>query len=414
MRFSILRGLLISIVSGVLAACAAVDRFGSRIYDHNLTSQDAMNQEIVLNIVRASQYQPLNFIAVTQVTGGQSETLTTGLPTITIGPAQTATQHQFPISNSVASAATGGYQSAPLVSSAFQQGMMSPVSPKVLAYLLASHDRETVFNLVMDSINITSGDTTVRYVNDPSNDEGLSDGCSPEIATSMLRNPKTGRAFLLNEDVCNYSKFVLFLTEGLFFGLSAEIAPPAPGSGGNKGAANNPGGGNAAGNQGTGTNATSAPQATGRLCWDPGLADPKFKTTVRTYMTAICTEKPSTKNPRIIFPFSNIGNLQFNPVFRSPQAIFIALGGLLRDGLADRVISQTPRSKRLFKTEPLVTIISENGAGCYVSAFYNGQAFCVPQGAHKTAVVLDVLEQLRNLSITPGDLNAAFSVRLID
>ena len=331
----IFRGVLISSLSVALAACAVVDRFGSRIYDHNLTSQDEINQEIVLNILRANQYQPLNFIAVTQVTGGQTETLTTGLPTITIGPAQTAAQHQFPISNSVASGATGGYQSAPLVSSAFQQGMMSPVSPKVLAYLLASHDRETVFYLALDSINITSGNTTVHYANDPSNDEGLPDGCNQQSVKERLRNPADRRAFLLDERVCNYSKFVTFLTEGLYFGLSAELLSAAPSSGGN-----NKGGGNASNNQGTGTNATSSPQATGRLCWDPGLAAPEFKKTVRTYMTAICTEKPSTKNPRIVFPFSNIGNLQFNPVFRSPQAIFIALGALLNDGLANRVTSQ--------------------------------------------------------------------------
>ncbi|WP_459162095.1 hypothetical protein [Bradyrhizobium japonicum] len=100
----------------LLASCAAVDQFGERIYDGNRNSQLAQNQETLVNIVRSSHLQPLNFVAITQVSGGQTESLNTGLPTVTFGPLQTVAQHQYQISNSVQSGVSGNYQSAPLVS----------------------------------------------------------------------------------------------------------------------------------------------------------------------------------------------------------------------------------------------------------------------------------------------------------
>jgi hypothetical protein len=398
-----------------LTACAVVDRFGSRVYDHNLTSQDVMNKEILVNIVRASRYQPLNFMAITQVNGGQSETLNTGLPTITFGPAQSIAQHQFPISNSVSSGATGSYQSNPLVSSQFQQGMMAPVTPKVLAYLLASHDRETVFHLVVDSINITSGPTTVRYVNDPANDEGLPGGCDLQSAYLALNDREGGRKFLLNESICNYSKFLNFMKEGMQYGVSAELVPTPPGAAGTRGGLGGNAGNVAVGMQGGAANATVAPQATGRLCWDPGLAVPEHKSDARQYLKAICGKKPATEqNENTALPFKGLGMLQFDLRLRSPAAIFIALGKLLRDGSAERVPSLFPRSRGGFGGEPLLVIKTEDAADCYVLAQYDGRSFCVPQGAYRMAMVVSILQELKNLSVTPSDLNSAFSVRVLN
>src|SRR5205085_5728596 len=61
---------------------------------------------------------------------------------------------------------------------------------------------------------------------------------------------------------------------------------------------------------------------------------------------------------------------------------------------------------------PIPNIVRGQGPGCFVSAHYAGDAYCVPNEALATAMVFDVLQQLRNLSITPSDLNAAFTVRL--
>src|ERR1700743_1383387 len=122
----------------LLSACATVAQFGERIYDGNRNAVLAQNQETLVNIVRASNLQPLNFVGISQVSGGQTESLNSGLPTITLGPAQTIAQHQFQFTNSLQSGVSGGYQASPLVSTAFSTGMLSPISPKILAFLVAT------------------------------------------------------------------------------------------------------------------------------------------------------------------------------------------------------------------------------------------------------------------------------------
>ncbi len=409
--------LFVSLVAPGLTGCAVVDRFDSRIYDHNLTSQDVMNKEILLNIVRASRYKPLNFMVITQVAGGQSETLTTGLPTITFGPAQTIAQHQFPITNSIASGATGSYQTNPLVSSQFQQGMMSPVSPKILAYLLAGHDRETVLHLTLDSINVTAGKTTLRYVNDPGNDvsanEGFSRECTVDSTAAALR---AERKFLLKEGVCNYSKFSVFLRTAMKFGVSAELLPAPPQAAGGRG-----GGGGASGvgsgttMTGVNTNATTTPQATGRLCWDPGLATEDVKTFAQA-RHPLCGKNLNAKsgNEDFNFDFGTLGTLQFELRFRSPASIFVALGKQLHDGSSGHVTPLLDSSQRTFDGQPLLTIKTEDTGDCSVLAQFDGRSYCVPQDADRTAMVINILEELKNLSTTPSDLNSAFSVRVVN
>ena len=87
MRTDFIAALCSILVATLSGSCAAVDQFGSRVRDGNLNSQDALNQETLLNIIRARDLQPLNFFAITQVSGGQTETLNTGMPTVTFGPA---------------------------------------------------------------------------------------------------------------------------------------------------------------------------------------------------------------------------------------------------------------------------------------------------------------------------------------
>jgi hypothetical protein len=292
--------------------------------------------------------------------------------------------------------------------------MMSPVSPKILAYLLASHDRETVFNLVIDSINVISGNTTVRYVNDPANDHGLPGGCTAQSASRALSDANSGRRFLLNEDVCNYSKFINFVTEGMQYGMSAELVPVPPGSAAKGVGAGYQGGRSAANMSANETNATATAQATGRLCWDQGLAIPARKAGARG-LKPVCGKNLNSQVTNDDFSFQILGTLGFQLRFRSPAGIFAALGKELRDGSAERVRSLLRPSQRAFDGEPLLTIKSDDTAGdCAVLAQYEGQAYCVPQSAYRTAMVINILQELKNLSTTPSDLNSAFSVRVVN
>src|SRR5580700_6899148 len=90
-----IRPAVIIVAGALLASCAFVDAYSPRVYQNNLTFQDINSQEALLNIVRASRYEALSFVSVTQATGSQTETLSAGLPTFTFGAAQTAAQRQF-------------------------------------------------------------------------------------------------------------------------------------------------------------------------------------------------------------------------------------------------------------------------------------------------------------------------------
>jgi hypothetical protein len=409
-----------------LTACASVDQFGSRIYDGNLNSQNATNQEILLNIIRASRYQSTNFLAITQVTGGQSELLTTGLPTITFGPAQTATQHQAVISNSLASGVTGGYQSNPLVSSAFSEGMLSPISLRTIALLLGSHPREAVFYATIDSIRLKLLGRVDTYRNDPSYDtppNGQALSCHNMFEVAAEREDVS--FFKTREDVCNYTKFASFLLKFLDFGLYAELVPANPtaskaGTPTSAAANTTPSTTNT-----QSTNATASPQATGQLCFDPSHAEledyrrellgSKFKQAVCKVHTSASKARPTNQAGNLIIPFTGIGNVELDAVtFRSPSGVFQYLGTVWRNDESYLIHYGTREAQALLQPSvPYINIIQGN-SDCFVALRFHGAQYCVPQGSDNTALLMDILVQLRNLSITPSDLNSAFSVRVID
>jgi hypothetical protein len=392
-------------IGNSLTACAAVDRFGSRITDSNFSSHYAMSQEILLNIVRAGRYQALNFVALTQVSGTQTETLNTGLPTLTLGPGQTVMQKQVIFgSNSLSSGVQGSFQSNPLVSSAFQGGMLSPMTLRTFALLVGSHPREPVYYAVIDSIRLrTPAGESYTFRNDPKDDldeHGQYDGTCPTRARQVAPN----RALFFKDNVCGFSKFVLLLHELLAAGMTAELAPcdPNVASVGCK-SAKTP----SSSSGGSTQNAASPQESAGRICFDPSLSFPGYRNKARP----ACGTKPTAKATPVTYQLEHLGPVQFEPVLRSPSAVFTYLGTMLEQGTQDRVVFYTPEAKRL---GAFLEVVNSLGPSCYVSIAYDGGFYCVPQHAYSTAMLLEILEQLRNLSITPSDLNSSFSVRVVN
>jgi hypothetical protein len=374
----------------LLCSCASVDQFGSRIRDGNLNSQDALNQETLLNIIRARDLQPLNFFAITQVTGGQSEALTTGLPVVTIGPGTTTAQHQAVITNSLASGVTGGYQGNPLVSTQFQSGMLSPIDEKTVAWLIASHPREPVFYAVMDQIVFRQVNTgkVFAFVGDPARDK------FPDCATRIART-SPDKYPGLTED-CDYSLFLnylgMFVTGGLTSELIAAPAPAKPKSSGT-----------------TSSTPPSPPPPIGHICFNPALSS------LGAHNPACGQTKLTTtaKKP-LQFTIRGFGVVQTTFVFRSPLGVFAHFGELLRYPGGNRAEYHTVQANTIIGNEPYLNIISANGGPCLTSVLYDGRFYCVPAYSLHTAMLIDILIQLRNLSIQPSDLNSAFTVRLTD
>lgn len=420
-----MKGIVAAAIASVLVgACAIVDQFDDRVYRGNLQSQNALNSETLLNILRASRYQSMNFVAITQVTGGLQETVSTGLPTITIGPAQTAAQHQFAVTNSVSSQATGGYQSNPLVSTGFQSAMLSPVSLRTVALLAASHPREAVFYSLLDAIVLKDGDWMVRYENNVTT-RPLSADCV------RLTGDYTRNDLVTFERSCNYAAFVLVMRLMVDAGLTSELLPVE----------------NAA--------QKDQPQAIGHICFDRSRA-------LRRYTASpVCGQqakpagpapaakkeagpakgtmegqpsgasagaeapKPSAAPPTAKakqslpskteqrFTIDGVGTFNVTLSFRSPASVYRFYGLMFSEEQGGNYRYHSRAYKNFFREgEPFINITSDATERCYVGVTYDGGFFCVPSYAQNTALIFAMLEELRNLSIQSTDLNSAFTVRL--
>jgi hypothetical protein len=122
----------------------------------------------------------------------------------------------------------------------------------------------------------------------------------------------------------------------------------------------------------------------------------------------------SSKAPLSWF-IRGLGEVSLELKFRSPVAVFGYLGIWLnatkiQPWNADNY--GTDQASDILGSEPFLNIIAGDAGACFVSISYAGTPFCVPAYSRHTAMLFDVLMQLRNLNIQPADLNSAFTVRL--
>jgi hypothetical protein len=413
----------------VLGSCASVDQFGSRIYDGNVNSHDASNQETLLNVLRISKHQAPTFVGISQIAGGQTEALSTGLPTVTFGPHQTAAQQTYAITNSLSSSITSSYQANPIITTSFQEGMLFPISFKDLALLVGSHPREIVYHAVIESITVSHNGRVALFRNHPrDNDHSDSDvlgraktydySCGDKLRDT--NSYWSVEEMFENPDNCNYAKFVRWLQLYDDYGFTAELVPSA-----SAGSAPSPGTNtvNTPTSSNTQQNPSKIPESGGKLCFDSTLGSPRFTTgSPELRCGAVLDKAPSGSSP----PAGSKprpGRVKFSSVFqpygrvtlefiklRSPLGVFEYVGQAW--GTTDDVPFLSDAANQL--NGPLVDIVQGSGPGCLASAAFSGRYWCVPVDAEKTAVLFDILQELRNLNVQPSDLNSAFTVRVSD
>jgi hypothetical protein len=414
--------LAFSWLTTLLTACSFVDNFTPRQYSLNIHSQDALNQETLLNIIRASRFQPLNFMGISLLTGNQSEDFRIGLPTITFGPGQSSTAREFIFTgNVIDSSASAGFNMNPLISTDFQRAMLTPVSQNTLADLMVSYPHEAVLYMVITRVKLTSGKSVSVLRNDPIDDRDFVDKtgaiipCKEIFAEPMVDgspNPFRPLAKITselyapeNDRYCAFSKFAAILRIALSYGLTAtRVSSPAPprtqsGAAQPGPPSKNSGEGGSAGQGG--------PQ--GRLCFEEGLADLSNRATVLEMDNRCDNPNPPQG---FAFPFPG-AKLEFEINLRSPSSVFAYVGSLVRNDKAHNIHYYHPELREL-KSEPFINILHGRFAGCIVNITYLEEDYCIPnEGSLNTGIVLQILQALRNLSISPTDLNAPYSVRVV-
>src|SRR5580700_1729870 len=90
---------MVLFAAGSLAACTEIVDLTteSRYAQYNRSTDWAKNEAILLNIARASEYQPLNFLVYNAYSGSATVTAAASSPAFVIGPDRVASQKQYTI-----------------------------------------------------------------------------------------------------------------------------------------------------------------------------------------------------------------------------------------------------------------------------------------------------------------------------
>ena len=377
----------------LLGGCAAIDAsLSDRVLNLNASLDRSSNDTILANIIRASYYQPLSFVGVSKVNGSQSVSLVNGLPTITFGPHQTVTQHQFIFgSHSLNNQASGNFDVAPLATKDFAKGVSVDISLAELSVLLKQGiPRDLLYSLAVDSIEFTDkGGVRRAFKNEPSDP--------------------------------TYEEFRAAILVLIAWGFSIETRldeNPAFDS----------------------NDKTSAKFMTkGRFCFDQANADFELTKLVRMGARWKCNDvwsrmrpqKPSNEDVAIDIYFPGEVKTVVNVIFRmrSIYGVFNCLGRLIAEGHLHEARAATdndakriaralynPRAGQPAAKEvglPLLNITGAQLGPCFSSVSVNNVYHCVPQdGSENTKRIFSVLSQLLALKTSAVDLPNTPTVRV--
>ena len=358
--------------ASLLVSGCAYDSFQARVASYDYAAEQARDEMILTNIVRASKSEPLSFMSVSGVHGSGTAAGSVGLPAIVFGPLQTAAQHQFVFGggsgagspNALNTSASTSIDVSIPETKDFYQGLLTPVSPRTVAFFTAQGiPREILFYLFTDRLIETKRGVRREIHNDP-------------LAST-------------------FEDFQHYVDLAMQYGLSSETIerPGPPPKKGEK----------------------REERDESRLCFDPLYKAPNVSL---KGLQPICGSNAPFHGKRNSSTFiSRTGEpvgLEIKP--RSTFEIFNYLGRLVASGeagvihlsnLEDNATGAVP-DDILFRVLPAVGV-----EPCFVTIVYAGTIYCVPSGtAPNTTRILGLLAQLLALNTSITDLPATPSVRI--
>jgi hypothetical protein len=351
-----------------VSGCVASDHFQDRVSSFNRAAEQSRDEMILTNIIRASRSEPLSFVAVSGIHGSTTITGSLGLPAVTIGPLQTAAEHQFIFGggsgtgspNAVSSAGSTTIDVSVQETKDFYRGLLTPVSPSTVAFFTSQGiPREILFYLFTDRLIETKGGKRRELRNDP-------------------RSP-------------TFEEFKHYVELAMEYGLSSEvIAAPA------------------------GKNAKTENEYS-RLCFDPLYKSPNVSFVGNN---PICGSRARSGQGHNVGTFlskkGELVSIEIRP--RSTFEIFHYLGGLIKagdDGLVP--LSNLDDASLNGAKDNILFQVTQGGAQvCFVNVSYAGSNYCVPDGsAPNTTRILGLLAQLLALNTTINDLPATPSFHIL-
>jgi hypothetical protein len=380
------------------ACCAMVDTVDGRYNQINRSSEKARNESILLNIVRASRRVPLNFVAISRVSGSTSATMGGGLPNFIVGPYAigTALDKLGPnltrdaiINNNTLNASTNASNSfdlSLLESKDFYAGLLSPVDlPTLNFFIHQGYSHELLYWLFAEAVRETAGGRTTEYRNLPRK------VCSDNDARPRCFNR------LVDLAVAN--------------GLTVESKSTETVEKGKK-----------------------TTEVYARFCFDPVVADrvakdylpgeiPNSLRGASSYQPRCggswtLPPKNAAKvggvNDTLTFQINDpqFGLIRYEVVTRSTFGIYQFLGNILNQEATENI-----RLRRNFRFRDTRLLAVEQGGmysgPCFVELKFEGGYYCVPTtGGENTKQTFSILAQLLALKTQNGDLAITPAVRI--
>jgi hypothetical protein len=378
--------LLLAPLALTLCGCVALGSIDRRATAFNEGTGTAQNRAILLNLVRASHYEPVYFLAMTQLNGSGTEDLKIGIPEVTFGPKQPLGQHNYIIGGTVGADANAldsnivsSFQESVLNSKDFYAGLMAPLDLQDVDLLLhQGFARELIFYLVIEKATIT---------------------------------PKGGDPFVIWNDPSDPKRFAVFQTyikEAMMHGLTTQ-SYMAPNEEGDETAAGRESGGGKA--------PAMTPHA--ELCYDRALAAPASRKdfpVTANLCSATHAPHPETSGSNLTVNLYG-QQLEIEVTTRSIFGIFNYLGGIIARGDPDavRLHAYPELPAEITVDAPLLEVTKGDGpdGGCFIALGYEGERYCVPeQGAENTKKIFNILNALLALKTAPGDLPVTQTVRI--
>ncbi len=386
----------------LVAGCAVTDHFDGRVATFDIATEQARDQMIFTNIIRASRAEPLAFFELGQVSGSNSTASQLGLPSLVIGPQAPAVNGASNISsaaaashfldpqmvfganpaasgfasNSISTSGSTSFNITPAETKDFYRGLLLPVEPETLAaFIEQGIANEMLFYLFTEKIaKVSSGVVTV-YTNDPLD--------------------------------ANFKEFQRYVGLATAYHLISE---PEPGSKPPKAASSDKS------KKSNSSSADNPPPQVWRLCFDRSAWAPGTKFADNHPM---CGSKEKMKDPREVNFLDGTGKRVEMRVFpRSTFSIFQYLGRIVAAGDAGAVTLRTPEA---VGTPPLQddTLFAVNsgvgiaGDDCFLSVAYGGRGYCVPNSAFNTKRILGLIAQLLALNTSIQDVGITQQVQLL-
>jgi hypothetical protein len=451
---------MVVFAAGYLAACTEVVDVttDSRYAQYNRSTDWAKNEAILLNIARASEYQPLNFLIYNAYSGSATVSAAASSPAFVEGPYRTAAQKQFSYGSGAltgSAMANGSISVQNLDTQDFYDALLSPVDyTNLYAFQRQGYPRELLFRLFTDYVSMkplngTQSPYSFIVYNDPKREKQCVD-VPAEISRQLYGHPLDPDG----DKIC-FQDLVKF---ALLSGLSSEVRPIAAASstgGAQPAAAAKPAAAPASSPSAT---APKSPTSEGRLCFDDALANraqaeyekvfqvklpPALKSAHyypacgSTWSSPSSTKKgvqsgantssgaqqlrvevtSNIKTGILVWDIHTLGiphSIEIGT--RSTFSIYNFLGKLVRD----QKNSDSDRFNINKMVDPMaddpyvLTVNKGQPVGCFVSAVFDLGIYCVPiDGAQDTKRTFSILSQLLALKTTTGDLQIQPILRLL-